>query len=96
VNLPLDFHPAVRDEIDQAHGWYEQRLSGLERKGDRHVYCNSNYSLPARLATYNGPPWVAWQGEIQHIQPPRQSMINVPVPFLAKKTNTILASPPLI
>jgi plasmid stabilization system protein ParE len=25
----LDFHPAVRDEIDDAHEWYEQRQSGL-------------------------------------------------------------------
>jgi plasmid stabilization system protein ParE len=29
VSLPLDFHPAVRDEIDDAHAWYEQRRPGL-------------------------------------------------------------------
>jgi len=29
VSLPLDFHPAVRDEIDDAHNWYEQRRPGL-------------------------------------------------------------------
>jgi len=29
VTLPLEFHPAVRDEIDDAHGWYEQRRAGL-------------------------------------------------------------------
>ena len=29
MSLPLDFHPAVRDEIDDAHDWYEQRRSGL-------------------------------------------------------------------
>jgi toxin ParE1/3/4 len=29
VSLPLDFHPAVRDEIDDAHDWYEQRQPGL-------------------------------------------------------------------
>jgi plasmid stabilization system protein ParE len=29
VSLPLDFHPAVRDEIDDAHDWYERRRSGL-------------------------------------------------------------------
>ena len=29
MNLPLDFHPAVRDEIDDAHDWYEQRRPGL-------------------------------------------------------------------
>jgi plasmid stabilization system protein ParE len=29
VSLPLDFHPAVRDEIDDAHDWYEQRRPGL-------------------------------------------------------------------
>jgi plasmid stabilization system protein ParE len=27
----LDFHPAVRDEIDDAHDWYEQRQPGLGR-----------------------------------------------------------------
>jgi toxin ParE1/3/4 len=31
VSLPLDFHPAVRDEIDDAHDWYEQRQAGLGR-----------------------------------------------------------------
>lgn len=31
MSLPLDFHPAVRDEIDDAHDWYEQRRSGLGR-----------------------------------------------------------------
>lgn len=29
MSLPLDFHPGVRDEIDDAHDWYEQRKSGL-------------------------------------------------------------------
>lgn len=29
MSLPLDFHPAVRDEIDDAHDWYEQRRTGL-------------------------------------------------------------------
>jgi toxin ParE1/3/4 len=32
VSLRLDFHPAVRDEIDHAHDWYEQRLLGLGRE----------------------------------------------------------------
>lgn len=29
MNLPVDFHPAVRDDIDAAHTWYEQRQAGL-------------------------------------------------------------------
>lgn len=29
MNLPLDFHPAVRDEISDAYDWYEQRRPGL-------------------------------------------------------------------
>lgn len=29
MSLPLDFHPVVRDEIDAAHDWYEQRQPGL-------------------------------------------------------------------
>lgn len=29
MSLPLDFHPAVRDEIDDAHDWYEQRRPRL-------------------------------------------------------------------
>jgi hypothetical protein len=29
VSLPLDFHPAVRGEIADAHDWYEQRQPGL-------------------------------------------------------------------
>lgn len=29
MSRPLDFHPAVRDEIDNAHDWYEQRRPGL-------------------------------------------------------------------
>ena len=29
MSLPLDFHPAVRDEIDNAYRWYEQRRAGL-------------------------------------------------------------------
>lgn len=29
MSLPLDFHPAVRDEINDAHDWYEQRQPGL-------------------------------------------------------------------
>ncbi len=31
MSLPLDFHPAVRDEIDDAYDWYEQRRPGLGR-----------------------------------------------------------------
>jgi plasmid stabilization system protein ParE len=31
MSLPLDFHPAVRGEIDDAHDWYEQRRPGLGR-----------------------------------------------------------------
>jgi toxin ParE1/3/4 len=31
VSLPLDFHPAVRDVIDDAHDWYEQQQPGLGR-----------------------------------------------------------------
>jgi toxin ParE1/3/4 len=29
VSIPLDFHPAVRNEIAKAHDWYEQRRPGL-------------------------------------------------------------------
>jgi hypothetical protein len=29
MSLPLDFHPAVRDEIDEAHDWYKLRKPGL-------------------------------------------------------------------
>jgi plasmid stabilization system protein ParE len=29
LSLPLEFHPAVRYEIDDAHDWYEQRRPGL-------------------------------------------------------------------
>ncbi len=29
MSLPLEFHPAVRGEIDDAHDWYEQRRHGL-------------------------------------------------------------------
>jgi plasmid stabilization system protein ParE len=29
VSLRLDFHPAVRDEIDDAFRWYERRRRGL-------------------------------------------------------------------
>ena len=29
MSLPLDLHPAVRDEIADAHDWYEQRRPGL-------------------------------------------------------------------
>jgi plasmid stabilization system protein ParE len=29
VRLPLDFHPAVRDEIDDAYRWYERQRAGL-------------------------------------------------------------------
>ena len=29
MSLPLDFHPAVRDEIDDAHDWYERCRVGL-------------------------------------------------------------------
>lgn len=29
MSLPLEFHPLVRDEIDDAHDWYEQRQAGL-------------------------------------------------------------------
>jgi toxin ParE1/3/4 len=31
MSLPLDFHPAVRDEIIDAYDWYEQRRPGLGR-----------------------------------------------------------------
>jgi toxin ParE1/3/4 len=29
VSLPLDFHPAVGQEIAEAHDWYERRQQGL-------------------------------------------------------------------
>jgi plasmid stabilization system protein ParE len=29
VSLPLEFHPAVRDEVDKSHEWYERRRCGL-------------------------------------------------------------------
>jgi toxin ParE1/3/4 len=29
MSLPLDFHPAVRGEINDAYDWYEQRRPGL-------------------------------------------------------------------
>jgi plasmid stabilization system protein ParE len=29
VSLPLEFHPAVQVEIDDAHRWYERQCSGL-------------------------------------------------------------------
>jgi plasmid stabilization system protein ParE len=29
MNPSPDFHPAVRDEIEHAHDWYEQRRPGL-------------------------------------------------------------------
>ncbi len=32
MSQPLDFHPAVRDEIRDAHSWYEQRRIGLGRE----------------------------------------------------------------
>jgi plasmid stabilization system protein ParE len=31
MTLPLEFHPAVRGETDNAHNWYEQRRPGLGR-----------------------------------------------------------------
>jgi plasmid stabilization system protein ParE len=31
VSLPLEFHSAVRDEVNDAHDWYEQQRSGLGR-----------------------------------------------------------------
>ena len=31
MSLPLDFHPAVRGEIDDGYDWYEQRQAGLGR-----------------------------------------------------------------
>lgn len=31
MSLPLDFHSAVRGELDDAYGWYEQRRTGLRR-----------------------------------------------------------------
>lgn len=31
MSLPLDFHPTVRDEINDAHDWYEEQRSGLGR-----------------------------------------------------------------
>lgn len=29
MSFPLDFHPAVRTEIENAHDWYEKRQPGL-------------------------------------------------------------------
>jgi hypothetical protein len=29
LSLPLEFHPLVQDEIDDAHQWYEGRSPGL-------------------------------------------------------------------
>lgn len=29
MSLRLDFHPTVRDEIDDAYDWYEQQQAGL-------------------------------------------------------------------
>ncbi len=29
MSLPLDFHPAVRGEVQDAHDWYEARRPGL-------------------------------------------------------------------
>ena len=29
MSLPLEFHPAVQDEVDSARRWYEQRSPGL-------------------------------------------------------------------
>jgi plasmid stabilization system protein ParE len=29
VSYPLEFHPAVRKEIKDAHSWYEQKRPGL-------------------------------------------------------------------
>lgn len=29
MSLPLEFHPTVRDEIGDAHAWYERRRAGL-------------------------------------------------------------------
>lgn len=29
MSLPLVFHPAVQDEIEDAHQWYEQQQPGL-------------------------------------------------------------------
>jgi hypothetical protein len=29
VSVAVEFHPAVRGEIADAHDWYEQRKSGL-------------------------------------------------------------------
>jgi len=29
MSLPLVFHPAVQDEIEDAHQWYEQQQAGL-------------------------------------------------------------------
>ncbi len=29
MSLPLEFHPAARDEINAAYAWYEQRQPGL-------------------------------------------------------------------
>ena len=31
MSLPLDFHPAVRGEVDDAYDWYERRRHGLGR-----------------------------------------------------------------
>jgi plasmid stabilization system protein ParE len=29
VTLPLNFHPLVRDDVDDGYRWYEQRQTGL-------------------------------------------------------------------
>lgn len=31
MSLPLDFHPSLRQEVDDAFRWYEQRQPGLGR-----------------------------------------------------------------
>ena len=29
MRLPLEFHPAIQDEVDQAYKWYKQCRVGL-------------------------------------------------------------------
>ena len=29
MSLPVEFHPAVRGELDTAHAWYESKRAGL-------------------------------------------------------------------
>jgi len=48
MSLPLDFHPAVRGEIDDAHDWYEQRRPGLARISHRRAFTDKTNPILAR------------------------------------------------